>query len=334
MAKRLRYGAKGERRGGRAFDALPPTAPRAIAGDLYHHLLTISWPAVLALIVGLFGVINTLFAFAYMLTGGVAHERPGSFADGFFFSVQTMATVGYGTMAPVSTAANVLVAIEVLSGLLALAIITGLVFARISRPTARVRFSRVAVISTRDGVPSLMFRMANERANRIVEAQAHVILARQETTAEGESVRRFHDLALARDRNPLFSLSWSVIHPITALSPLYGETRESLGAARAQIVVSLTGLDESSLQTVHARYIWDAEEIAWNARFVDILQETPDGAMIDYSHFDEVVRADTREGGQAPAVSSAATSEGDATKKDDIGAAGAPADAPAGGKSA
>lgn len=299
MAKRLRYGAKGERHSGRSFGALPATAPRAIGGDLYHHLLTISWPAVLALIVGLFGLINTLFAVAYMLSGGIAHERPGSFADAFFFSVQTMATVGYGTMAPVSTTANVLVAIEVLSGLLALAIITGLVFARISRPTARVRFSRVMVISMRDGVPSLMFRMANERANRIVEAQAHVILARQEKTLEGESVRRFHDLDLARARNPLFSLSWSVIHPITALSPLYGETRESLSAARAQIVVSLTGLDESSLQTVHVRYVWDAEEIAWNSRFVDILSETPGGVTINYSRFDDVVRADTDRAGEA-----------------------------------
>jgi inward rectifier potassium channel len=323
VGKRLRYGAVGERRGGYAFSAPPRTPPRAIGGDLYHYLLTISWPAVLTLIVGLFGVINTLFAIAYMLVGGIAHAHPGSFADAFFFSVQTMATVGYGRMAPVSLAANVLVAIEVLSGLLALAVITGLVFARISRPTARVRFSRVAVISPRDGVPSLVFRMANERASRIVEAQAHVILARQETTAEGESVRRFHDLALVRDRNPLFSLSWSVIHPITALSPLYGETRESLNAARAQIVVSLTGLDESFLQTVHARHIWDIEEIAWNARFVDILQETPDGVVIDYSRFDEVVPADTREPGRERGA-------GVASEKDNAVVADVPADAPAG----
>lgn len=269
----------------------PVSAASPLLGDLYHRLLTCSWPALLALVVALFALANALFALAYMLDGGIAHARPGSFADAFFFSVQTMATIGYGTMAPVSTFANAVVCVEALSGLLALAIVTGLVFARFSRPTARVRFSRVAVISRRDGVPSLMFRMANERANRIVEAQAHVVLARQETTAEGESVRRFHDLALARDRNALFSLSWTVIHPITERSPLFGETAESLAAARAQIVASLTGLDESFLQMVHARYIWDAEEIVWDARFVDILQQAADGVMIDYSRFDEVAAA-------------------------------------------
>jgi inward rectifier potassium channel len=305
MGKRLRYGAVGEPRTGRVV-ATPLTSPRPVLGDLYHRLLTSSWPALLLMIVGLFVVTNSLFALGYLLDGGVAHARPGSFADAFFFSVQTMATIGYGTMAPDSTLANLLVCVEAFSGLLALAIVTGLVFSRFSRPTARVRFSRVAVISRRDGVPSLMFRMANERANRIVEAQAHVVLARQETTAEGESVRRFHDLALARGRNALFSLSWTVIHPITAQSPLFSETPESLNAARAQIVASLTGLDESFLQTVHARYVWDAEEIAWNARFVDILQETPDGVMIDYSRFDDVVAAeDTAAYGDAPAAPTA-----------------------------
>lgn len=291
MAKRLRYGALYDRHGGRV-SGTPAATAHPLLGDLYHRLLTSSWPALLLLVVGVFVTANGLFALVYMLDGGIAHARPGSFIDAFFFSVQTMATIGYGTMAPASTFANVLVCVEALSGLLALAIITGLVFARFSRPTARVRFSRVAAVSRRDRVPSLMFRMANERANRIVEAEVHVVLARQETTAEGESVRRFHDLALARGRNALFSLSWTVIHPITEQSALFGETPQSLSAARAQIVASLTGLDESFLQTVHARYIWDAEEIVWNARFVDILEETPDGVLIDYSRFDDVVAAD------------------------------------------
>ncbi len=309
MAKRLRYGALYDRHGSRV-SGTSAGAAHPLLGDLYHRLLTCSWPALLALIVGLFVAANCLFALIYMLDGGIAHAHPGSFADAFFFSVQTMATIGYGTMAPASTLANVVVCFEALSGLLALAIVTGLVFARFSRPTARVRFSRVAVISRRDGVPSLMFRMANERANRIVEAEAHVVLARQETTAEGESVRRFHDLTLARGRNALFSLSWTVIHPITEHSPLFRETPQSLSAARAQIVASLTGLDESFLQTVHARYIWDAEEIVWNARFVDILEGTPDGVMIDYSRFDEVAAVDNAAVyGNGPATTTAAPAE-------------------------
>src|SRR5271167_2290445 len=175
--------------------------PRATLKDLYFFLTTISWPVLLLIIVALFAVANCLFALCYLIDGGVANARPGSFADAFFFSVQTMATIGYGVMAPRSLFTNVLVSIEALSGLTSLAVVTGLVFARFSRPTARVRFSRVAVISPRDGVPSLMFRAVNQRSNRIVEAQIHVVLSRWEMTREGESMRRFYDLAITRARN-------------------------------------------------------------------------------------------------------------------------------------
>jgi inward rectifier potassium channel len=260
--------------------------------DVYFYLTTVSWPKLLLIIVGLFGFINCLFAIGYMIDGGVANARPGSFADAFFFSVQTMATIGYGVMAPHSFVSNMMVSVEALSGLTSLAVVTGLIFARFSRPTARVRFSRVVAISPRDGVPSLMFRTVNQRSNRIVEAQIHAVFSRWETTREGESMRRFYDLHLARSRNALFSLSWTVIHPIVEDSPLFGETAASLSASRALIVVSLVGLDESFLQNVHVRYVWNADEIAWGMRFVDILQELPDGSFsIDYSRFDEVVPA-------------------------------------------
>jgi inward rectifier potassium channel len=260
--------------------------------DLYFYLTTVSWPKLLLIIVGLFGFINCLFAIGYMIDGGVANARPGSFADAFFFSVQTMATIGYGVMAPHSFVSNMMVSVEALSGLTSLAVVTGLIFARFSRPTARVRFSRVVAISPRDGVPSLMFRTVNQRSNRIVEAQIHAVFSRWETTREGESMRRFYDLHLARSRNALFSLSWTVIHPIVEDSPLFGETAASLKASRALIVVSLVGLDESFLQNVHVRYVWKADEIAWGMRFVDVLQELPDGSFsIDYSRFDDVVPA-------------------------------------------
>ncbi len=258
--------------------------------DLYFYLTTVSWPALLAIIVGVFGFINCLFAIGYMIDGGVSNARPGSFADAFFFSVQTMATIGYGTMAPRSFGSNVLVSIEAMSGLIALAVVTGLVFARFSRPTARVRFSRLVVISPRDGVPSLMFRAVNQRSNRIVEAQIHVVLSRWETTREGDSMRRFYDLALSRGRNALFSLSWTVTHPIVEGSPLLGETAASLKASRSMVIASLVGMDESFLQNVHVRYVWTADEIAWGMRFADVLQELPDGSFwIDYSRFDEVM---------------------------------------------
>jgi inward rectifier potassium channel len=267
---------------------------RPALSDLYFYLTTVSWPVLLAITAAVFAFINCLFAIGYMMDGGVANARPGWFGDAFFFSVQTMATIGYGTMAPRSIGSNVLVSIEAMSGLVALAVVTGLVFARFSRPTARVRFSRVMAISPRDGVPSLMFRVVNQRSNRIVEAQIHVVLSRWEMTREGETMRRFYDLDLARSRNALFSLSWTVIHPIVEQSPLFGATAASLKASRSMIVASLVGMDESFLQNVHVRYVWTADEIAWGMRFVDVLQELPDGSfLIDYSRFDDVVPAAT-----------------------------------------
>jgi inward rectifier potassium channel len=259
--------------------------------DLYHHLLTASWPALLMTIAAAFAAVNAIFAVIYMLDRGIENARPGSFADAFFFSVQTMATIGYGKLAPDTTLANILMTVEALTGLLGLAMVTGLVFAKFSRPTARVRFSRVAVISRRDGVPSLMFRMANVRGNRIVDATVHVVLARQEKTMEGEEVRRFFDLALQRYRNSIFSYSWTAIHPITETSPLHGQTRQSLERAGAEIIVSMTGLDESFGQTVHARHSYRPRDIEWGARLADILERTPQGLVIDYSHFDDTVPA-------------------------------------------
>ena len=274
---------------GRVSSGAPSRPPLT---DLYFYLTTVSWAGLLLIVVGLFGLINCLFALGYMIDGGVANARPGSFADAFFFSVQTMATIGYGTMAPRSLVSNVLVSVEAMSGLIALAVVTGLVFARFSRPTARVRFSRLAVVAPRDGVPSLMFRVVNQRSNRIVEAQIHVVVSRWETSREGEGMRRFYDLALSRGRNALFSLSWTVMHPIVPGSPLFGETAASFKASRSLIVASLVGMDESFLQNVHARYVWTDDEIAWGMRFVDVLQELPDGSFsIDYSHFDKIVPA-------------------------------------------
>ncbi len=257
--------------------------------DLYHYLLTASWPVLLAFIACLFIAANFAFAAAYFLDGGLEGAAPDSFADAFFFSVQTMATIGYGKLAPASTFANILVACEALFGLVGLAMVTGLVFAKFSRPTARVRFSRHAVIEPRNGVPCLMFRMANLRANRIVEASIHVALLRDERTAEGEWMRRYYDLQLERQQTPAFSLSWTVIHPIVEGSPLFGQTPEKLAEESAEIVASLTGLDETFSQVVHARHLYVLDDVVWGARLADILVVTPDGASIDYSRFDEVV---------------------------------------------
>ena len=266
-------------------------ARRAVLGDLYHFLLTSSWPRLLALLAAGYGTANAVFAVGYLLDpDALENARPGSFADAFFFSVQTMATIGYGRMVPRTLLANVLVTLETLTGLLGLAMVTGLVFAKFSRPTARVLFSRVAVIGRRDGLRAFMFRMANERGNNIAEAQVHVALARQEVTVEGESVRRFYDLELVRRLNPIFPNTWTVVHPITESSPLHGATPASVETDEARIVVSVIGLDESYSQTVHARHSYAPADIVWNARFADVVVREPEGDVrIDYSRFHDVV---------------------------------------------
>jgi inward rectifier potassium channel len=201
--------------------------------DLYHFLVTCSWPALIGLIAAAFTFANLLFAAGYYFDQGIENARSGSFADMFFFSVQTMATIGYGKMEPVTLFSNLLVSIEAFVGLLALALMTGLVFSKFSRPTARIRFSRYIVIGPRDGVHSLMIRAANLRANRIVEADMHVVLARQEVTAEGDTIRRLYDLQMTRSRSSMFALSWTAVHQIVEGSPLFGQTRESMANCAA-----------------------------------------------------------------------------------------------------
>jgi inward rectifier potassium channel len=264
-------------------------APTRALDDLYHYLVTVSWPALIGIIASAFIIANLVFAVGYYFDGGVENARYHSFADMFFFSVQTMATIGYGKMVPATLFSNVLVSIEALTGLLALALMTGLVFAKFSRPTARVRFSRYVVIGPRDGTTSLMIRMANMRANRIVEANIHVVFTRWETTVEGESIRRFYDLIMTRSRSAMFALSWTAVHRIVEDSPLFGQTHDSLANSQPEIVVSITGLDETFSQTIHARHTYALDEIIWGARFADVLMLDPDGSRsVDYTRFDDV----------------------------------------------
>ncbi len=258
--------------------------------DLYHSLLTASWPKLFVLVVLAYAAVNAAFALAYLALGdGIENARHGSFGDAFFFSVQTLATIGYGTMAPRTIAANVLVSAEALLGLLGLALVTGLTFAKFSRPTSRVLFSRIATVAPYDGVPSLLFRLANERATQIVDAHLEVTIVRSELTAEGEQVRRMHDLPLRRSRSAFFALTWTAVHRIDASSPLLGATPESMARTETDIVISLTGFDESLAQTVHARHVYRPSQVVFGVRFRDVLSDLPDGTRsIDYRRFHEV----------------------------------------------
>lgn len=259
--------------------------------DPYHLLLTVPWSGFLAIIVFAYLSINAFFAILYSLQpGGIAHAPSGSFVDTFFFSVQTVASIGYGTLYPQTLYTNIIMTLEAMTGLVGISVMTGLAFARFSRPTARVLFSRVAVITTYDGVPVLMFRSANRRRNQILEAQMQVYLMRDEINLEGQTMRRFHELRLLRHRNPTFTLSWTAIHPIDENSPLYGATLESLIQSRTTIVVSLNGVDETVAQAIHARHTYTVQDLLWNHRFVDIFYGTTDGdRYIDYNLFHETI---------------------------------------------
>jgi len=258
--------------------------------DIYHWVLTLSWPAFFGWLTAAYVATNALFGFAFWLArGSVANAS--SFADCFFFSVQTFATIGYGVMAPQTFWGNTLVTVEALAGILASATITGVTFARLARPTAKVLFSEKMVIAMRDGIPHLQFRLANWRRNQIVEAQLHVMVLITETTAEGETLRRPTRIKLVRDHNPMFILTWTAMHPIDSDSPFHGgvETLERLRAMNAEVFVSLTGLDETLAQTIHTRYRYLLDNIVHNARFVDILSTGEDGVrLIDFDKFHDI----------------------------------------------
>ncbi|MFI5308475.1 MAG: ion channel [Polyangiales bacterium] len=248
--------------------------------DFYHALLRLPWSATLGTIALGFLTANALFALGFLLTGGIAHAEPGSFADAFYFSVQTMGTIGYGAMYPETGAANALVVLEAIAGLIVTALATGLVFAKFSRPTARVVFSREAVIHKMNGVPTLAIRIGNERGNRIVDLQIRCAFSRTERTAEGKTFYRTLDLELARERAHSLSRSWMILHPIDAQSPLHGATAESLAAEEAELHLMIVGLDDTSMQLVHASHIYFAPQILWQTRHADVLSETEDGSLL------------------------------------------------------
>jgi inward rectifier potassium channel len=260
-------------------------------GDLYHVTLRIPWWSFLLGGVALYLAANAVFAALYLLQpGAIANARPGSFADAFFFSVQTMATVGYGQMSPATLYANLIVTMETAVGLMFLAVATGLVFARFSRPTARVLFSRVAVIGPHNGQPTLSLRLANQRRNQILEAEVAVTLLRDEQTAEGVRLRRFYELGLTRYRTPVLAMTFTVMHEIDRDSPLWGASAASLEAENAELIVTASGIDETIAQRVHARTSYLPHEILWNHRFVDVIGWTEDGSrVIDYRRFHDTV---------------------------------------------
>jgi inward rectifier potassium channel len=265
---------------------------RAPHKDIYHFVLGRTWPTFFLLVAVVFVLTNMLFAWLYLAEpGAVTNVRPGSFEDAFYFSVQTLATIGYGGMAPASRYGHLIVAIEAIVGILMVALITGITFTRFARPTARVLFSEKVVISPRDGVPHVMFRMANWRRNRIVEARLSAVLLVTERTREGEMMRKQIDLPLVRSKTNVFFLTWSAMHLVDEKSPFYGAgALERLRLQQAELYLGLTGLDETIGQTIHVRKQYALDDIVANARFADVLSLAEDGTrIIDYRKFHDVV---------------------------------------------
>ena len=258
--------------------------------DWYHLLLTIRWPWLLLIAGSAYIVIIALFAALYMLDAqGISGMRSHGFFHFFFFSSHIFSTIGFSQYFPTIYYTETLITIESFVGWCSFGLITGLLFSRFSRPTARVIFSHFAVIEQHDGKPTLVFRAANRRGNLILHGQVHVTLTRNEKTLEGESVRRIYELPLLRARSSFFNLTWTVRHLIDEASPLYGQTEESLRKNETELAVLLSGTDDTFGQTVHGHFAYNHEEILFDHRFVSMFRRNDEGhPVIDFSKFDMV----------------------------------------------
>ncbi|WP_281649958.1 ion channel [Novacetimonas hansenii] len=261
-----------------------------IWSDFYHHALTARWSHFLYLSITFYVAINVVFALAYMVVGSqVSGARQGDFLDYFFFSVQTLSTVGYGVMAPVGRMANLLATTEVLGGMMINAVATGLVFARFSRPRARIMFSKRAVILKDNAVPRLDVRVANCRRSPILSADIEFSLARLIAQPDGHVTREFDSLPLRQSHIPVLRFACLPVHVIDESSPLHGVTLEMLKAEEAEIIVTITGTDEASGQSVFARTAYGFDRMLYDHHFVDIINTNPDGSItVDYTRFDEL----------------------------------------------
>jgi inward rectifier potassium channel len=264
---------------------------RPIFQDLYHYFMTVSWPQLFGTFAVFFLAFDLLFGLLYHLVPGcIANLNPPGFAGAFFFSVETLATVGYGDMHPQTLYGHSVAMVEIFIGLMSLAVITGIMFARFSRPRARFLFTKNVVVRPIDGKMTLLLRAANLRQNVIQDASAQLRMLRDEVTQENFRIRRVIDLPLLRWQHPMFILGWTIMHVIDESSPLMSETAESLEKSAATFVLSMSGTDETTGQQLMSRAEYSHSDIRWNATFRDILEEAEDGSLhVDYRRFHDVI---------------------------------------------
>jgi inward rectifier potassium channel len=264
--------------------------------NAYHTLLSLPVPRLLGLMATFYAVANTVFAALYWLAGsdalaGAASTPLARFEDCLFFSVQTLATIGYGRLVPNTRIANVLVALEALVGLLGFAILSGLLFARFTRPTAKIVFSRNAIIAPYENGWALMFRLVNLRNHDLTDVRAVVSFARW-VEEDGSRLRRFDLLPLERQSIIFMPLHWVIVDPIGEKSPLRGLSMDSLAAAEPEIVCLITADDETFAQTVHSKTSYDKADIVWGARFKDMYTFDADHVAIDLTRLHDLDRVD------------------------------------------
>jgi inward rectifier potassium channel len=278
--------------------------PRNFWTDLHHYAMTAGWPLFFASLALAFAAVNLVFAGFYMLAADfgddpIANAPRGSFVDYFFFSVETVATVGYGDMHPQSLIGHAIATMATFVGLSSVAITAGLTFARFAQPRARLLFADHPVIGVYDGARTLMLRFANERHNAITAASARMWLIRNERTMEGAIFRKFHALKLTRDENPIFAFTWTLMHLISEDSPLHGWAAADFADPSVSLIVIFDGHDETSAQSVRGRRIYSGQDVLIDHDYVDIVEIDEAGsATFDYTKFHDTRPAAAAPGGK------------------------------------
>jgi inward rectifier potassium channel len=259
--------------------------------DISHRCMTASWPSFIAGAALVFVAFNAVFALLYWIGNQpIANVAGGAYIDYLYFSIQTLSTAGYGDMHPQTHYGHFIAAVELFTGIFSMSLMTGLIFARFSRPNARLLFADYPVISSHEGKPTLMVRFANERHNIIGNATARLWLLRNEVSLEGRPFRRFYELPLVRNEHPALALSWTLYHVLNEDSPLHGLNAGDLHASEVSLVVVVSGYDVVAAQTVHARRSYDHSTIRFGHRYADILDTSDDGRLrIDYGRFHETL---------------------------------------------
>jgi inward rectifier potassium channel len=257
--------------------------------DISHRCMTASWPAFIGGAALVFIAFNAVFAAFYWIGNQPISNVPGgAYIDYLYFSIETLSTAGYGDMHPHTHYGHLIATVELFTGIFSMSLMTGLIFARFSRPNARLLFADNPVISSHEGVPTLMVRLANERHNIISNASARLWLFRNGVSVEGQSFRRFYELPLSRNESPALALSWTLYHALDEESPLYGLSADDLEASRASLVVVVSGYDVIAAQAVHAQKSYNHPDIRFGHRYADILGTSEDGRLrIDYARFHE-----------------------------------------------